>query len=191
MNIHAGAGLARQTPYGGFDRLPIGGEWRIGRMRALRDHNPFTGDLILEIPQADRHDLDQAYEAATRAHQTWACELPCGRSEILRNAADVLEARRDEIVSWLVRESGSTRLKANLEWASSHAILTWAALAAYLVDGRLLPTDIRAKASLVHRKPVGVVGVISPWNWPLHLSARSVAPALAVGNAIVIKPARA
>ena len=57
------------------------------------------------------------------------------------------------------------------------------------MNRRLLPTDIRGKASFVLRKPVGVVGVISPWNWPLHLAARSVAPALAVGNAVVIKPA--
>ena len=67
--------------------------------------------------------------------------------------------------------------------------MLWAASAASQVNGRLLPTDIRGKASSVLRKPVGVVGVISPWNWPLHLSARSVAPALAVGNAVVIKPA--
>jgi aldehyde dehydrogenase (NAD+) len=57
------------------------------------------------------------------------------------------------------------------------------------VNGRLPPTDIRGKTSSVLRKPVGVVGVISPWNWPLHLSARSMAPALVVGNAVVIKPA--
>jgi aldehyde dehydrogenase (NAD+) len=188
MNIHTRLSVADRQPYTGFDQLPIGGEWRRGKTRALKNLDPYTGEVILEIPQANRNDLDDAYAAATRAQENWAGELPSVREEVLRGAADILEARREEVVSWLTRESGSTRLKANLEWASSHAMLVWAASAAHLVTGRLLPTDIRGKASSVYRKPVGVVGVISPWNWPLHLSARSVAPALAVGNAVVIKP---
>jgi aldehyde dehydrogenase (NAD+) len=167
----------------------IGSEWRLGQMPALKDCNPYTGEVIVEIPQADRSDIDDVYAAATRAQDAWASELPSTRGDILRAAADILEIRRDEIVSWLIRESGSTRLKANLEWASSHAMLLWAASDSHLANGRLLPTDIRGKESWVDRKPVGVVGVISPWNWPLHLSARSVAPALAVGNAVVLKPA--
>jgi aldehyde dehydrogenase (NAD+) len=145
-------------------------------MRALKDIDPYTDAVLLEIPQADRSDLDDAYAAG------WAQEPASTRGEVLHGAAHVMEMRRDEIVSWLIHESGSTRLKANLEWASSHAIMLWAASAASQVNGRVLPTDIRGKASSVLRKPVGVVGVISPWNWPLHLSSRSVAPALAVGS---------
>jgi aldehyde dehydrogenase (NAD+) len=189
MDMHAQADGAKRNPYSGLDRLPIGGEWRQGKMQALKDIDPYTDEVLLEIPQADRSDLDDAYAAAARAQPAWAQEPASKRGEVLHGAAHVMEMRRDEIVSWLIRESGSTRLKANLEWASSHAIMLWAASAASQVNGRLLPTDIRGKASSVVRKPVGVVGVISPWNWPLHLSARSVAPALAVGNAVVIKPA--
>jgi aldehyde dehydrogenase (NAD+) len=189
MNLQARANVAVPQPYTGFDRLPIGGEWRQGKVRSLKNYDPYTNEVLLEIPQGDRSDLDDAYAAAARAQDAWARELPSTRGEILLDAAAILERRHEEVVSWLIRESGSTRLKANLEWASSHAILLWAASAAHLVNGRLLPTDIRGKASSVHRKPVGVVGVISPWNWPMHLSARSVAPALAVGNGVVIKPA--
>ena len=189
MNIHSQADVAKRQPYSGFDRLPIGGEWRQGKMHALKDIDPYTDEVLLEIPQADRSDLDDAYAAAARAQPAWAQEPAGTRGEVLHRAAHVMETRRDEIVSWIIRESGSTRLKANLEWASSHAIMVWAASAASQVNGRLLPTDIRGKASSVLRKPVGVGGVISPWNWPLHLSARSVAPALAVGDAVVIKPA--
>ena len=158
-------------------------------MRALKDIDPYSDEVLLEIPQADRGDLDEAYAAAARAQTTWAQEPASTRGEVLHGAAHVMKMRRDEIVSWFIQESGSTRLKANLEWASSHAIILWAASAASQVNGRLLPTDIRRKASFVLRKPVGVVGVISPWNRPLPLSARSLAPALAVGNAVVIKPA--
>src|SRR5690242_9718326 len=120
MNIHSQ--LAERQPYSGFDRLPIGGEWRQGKMRALKDVDPYTDEVLLEIPQADRSDLDEAYAAAARAQTAWAQGPASTRGEVLRRAAHVMEMRRDEIVSWLIHESGSTRLKANLEWASSHAI---------------------------------------------------------------------
>jgi aldehyde dehydrogenase (NAD+) len=79
--------------------LQIGGEWRIGKMHALKNYDPYTGEIILEIPQADRNDLDDAYAAATRAQEAWACDPPGTRGEVLRRAADILEARRDEVVS--------------------------------------------------------------------------------------------
>lgn len=100
-----------------------------------------------------------------------------------------MEARREEIVSWIIHESGGTRIKANLEWNAVHGVLLEAATLPYLVEGRILPADIPGKESRMYRKPVGVVGVISPWNWPFQLTARSAAPALAVGNAVVVKPA--
>ena len=100
-----------------------------------------------------------------------------------------MEVRREEIVAWLIHESGGTRIKANLEWKAVHGVLLEAATLPYLVEGRILPADIPGKESRMYRKPVGVVGVISPWNWPLQLTVRSTAPALAVGNAVVVKPA--
>jgi aldehyde dehydrogenase (NAD+) len=181
---------AAAQPYGGFDRLPIAGTWREGRSgNILPDRDPYNGSVLVQIPQGNNEDLDTAFEGAAKAQAAWAAELPSARADVIRRAAAVFEARREEIVSWLIREAGSTRLKANLEWASSHAILIWGAAAPDLVEGKNLPTDIRGKEGRVHRKPVGVVGVISPWNWPLHLSSRSIVPALAVGNAVVVKPA--
>jgi aldehyde dehydrogenase (NAD+) len=176
-------------PYGGFDRMPIAGQWRKGSGKILRDRNPYTGDIIVEIPQGDRRDLDDAYGSAAKVQMQWAAALPGARAEVMRSAAEIMEARREEIISWLIRESGSTRLKATLEFASTHAVMEWAASAPYLAEGRELPTDIPAKEGRVLRKPVGVVGVISPWNWPMHLTNRSLAPALAVGNGAVVKPA--
>jgi hypothetical protein len=145
MDIHARADVAVQQAYTGLDRLPIGGEWRSGKMHALKSYDPYTNEVILEIPQADRSDLDDAYAAAARAQDAWGSDLPSRRGEVLRRAADIMEMRRDEVVSWLICESGSTRLKVNPEWASSHAILLWAASAAQLVNGRRLPTDIRGE----------------------------------------------
>jgi aldehyde dehydrogenase (NAD+) len=182
--------LAQPPGYDGFDLLPIGGEWKRGQSQGrLVDRNPYKGEIILEITNADRSDLDAAYAAATRAQAAWAVSPPALRALVLLRAAEVMTARRAEIVDWLIRESGSTRLKANLEWEITHAVMLWAASVPYAVESQIPQSDIPGKENQVRRKPVGVVGMISPWNWPLHLSNRTVAPALAVGNALVVKPA--
>ncbi|HEU4698438.1 MAG TPA: aldehyde dehydrogenase family protein [Gemmatimonadales bacterium] len=177
-------------PYADFDTLPLDGTWRRGRAPTRnQDRDPYTGDVLVEIPQASRDDLDLAYATAARAQPAWARQLPAERAAVLRRAAEVMETRHEEIVAWLIRESGSTRLKAVLEWDAVHAVMLEAAALAHLAEGRIIPGDVPGKESRVYRRPVGVVGVISPWNWPLQLSNRSVAPALAVGNAVVLKPA--
>jgi aldehyde dehydrogenase (NAD+) len=153
------------------------------------DRDPYTDEILVQIPLAEQQDLEDAYRGAAAAQPKWAALLPAERAAILRRAAYIMVARQEEIVTWLIRESGSTRLKARIEWESAHAIMLEAASAPYRVQGRILPSDIPGKENRVYRKLVGVVGVISPWNFPLHLSNRSVAPALAVGNAVVIKPA--
>ena len=150
---------------------------------------PIRMTFLVHIPLADERDLDEAYRAAAEAQPKWAGLVPGERAAVLRHAAAIMKARREEIVTWLIRESGSTRLKANIEWDSAHAVMLEAVSAPYRVQGKILPSDIPGKENRVYRRPVGVVGVISPWNFPLHLSNRSVAPALAVGNAVVIKPA--
>lgn len=178
------------TPYGTFDRMPLSEQWRGGRSgRVSEDRDPYTDEILVRIPLANEQDLDEAYRGAAAAQPKWAATVPGERAALLRRAADIMEARREEIVTWLIKESGSTRLKANIEWDSAHAITLEAASAPYRVQGRILPSDIPGKENRVYRQPVGVVGVISPWNFPLHLTNRSVAPALAVGNAVVIKPA--
>lgn len=177
-------------PYSNFDRLPINGKWRHGNgEKVLQDLNPYDANVLVEIPHVNRDDLDEAFHGAARAQLDWAALLPGDRAAVMRHAAQIMEVRREEIVSWLILESGGTRIKANLEWNAVHGVLLEAATLPYLVEGRILPADIPGKESRMYRKPVGVVGVISPWNWPLQLTARSVAPALAVGNAVVVKPA--
>ncbi len=181
---------ARPVAYDRFDCLPIGSSWRAGRSgRAAENRDPYSGDILVSIPLANEEDLNEAYQAAADMQPTWAAALPGERAAILRRAADIMEARKEEIIAWLIKESGSTRLKAHIEWDSAYAIMLEAASVPYRVQGRILPSDIPGKENRVYRRPVGVVGVISPWNFPLHLSNRSVAPALAVGNAVVLKPA--
>ncbi len=154
-----------------------------------RDQDPYSGETLLEIQQASREDMAQAFEAASMAQRDWGSRVPGERAEIMRRVASILEARREEIIGWLIHEAGSTRIKAELEWAAVHGVAREAASLPYLVEGRILPSDVSGKESRVYREPVGVVAVISPWNWPLQLTARSLFSALAVGNAAVVKPA--
>lgn len=181
---------APPTPYDGFDKMPIGGAWRAGRSgKRAADRDPYTGKTLVEIDLGDARDVDEAYRAAEAAQPAWAATLPQERRDVLDRAAAIMERRKQEIVDWLVRESGSTRRKAELEWQFAHLYMFEASAYPFHVEGRVLPAVVLGKENRVYREPVGVVGVISPWNFPLHLSNRSVAPALAVGNAVVLKPA--
>src|SRR4029453_2499200 len=105
--------------YSDFDKLIIGGAWRPGRSkRVLEDRNPYNGEVLTEIMQANAEDLDAAYAAAARAQPAWAAELPAERAATMRRAAQVMDLRHEEIVTWLVRESGSARMKSEMEWQS-------------------------------------------------------------------------
>lgn len=182
--------MSRQTAYQNLELQPIAGEWRLGSSdKTLQVSDPFTGESLLTLPMANREDLDQAYEAAQQAQAEWAATGPSARSAIMLRAVEIFDVRKEEIIDWLIRESGSTRIKATIEWGAARAITLESASLPGRSHGRLLPSDVPAKESRVHRKPLGVVGVISPWNFPLHLSTRSASPALALGNAVVIKPA--
>lgn len=176
---------------GGFDGQYINGAWRHGRAnRRLTDTNPYSGETLTEIAMANQQDLDEAYESAVKAQVSWAQTLPSEREAVLLRAAAILEARHDEIVDWLIHESGSTRVKAEIEWQFTEGITLAAASFAHNVTGRLLPVDREGTESRVYRQPVGVIGVISPWNFPIYLSNRSVGPAVALGNAVVLKPSQ-
>jgi acyl-CoA reductase-like NAD-dependent aldehyde dehydrogenase len=180
------------APYRDITRMLIGGVWREGRSGVVApDRNPYNGETLVEIVLANRQDVDDAYTTAERVQPAWAAVPPQERRALFERAAHIVHQRRQEIVDWLVAESGSTRAKANFEWEWVYLGMRQAADYPMNTAGRMLPASIRGKDSHVYRQPVGVVGVISPWNFPLHISVRSVAPALAVGNAVVLKPASA
>jgi aldehyde dehydrogenase (NAD+) len=170
--------------------MPIAGEWREGRSnRRARNVNPYSGEVIGETRLADASDVDAAFAGAAEAQKEWAARGPGERAAVMRLAAETLEAREAELVSWIVRESGGTLAKGELECRLVRGGLLEAASVPHRVSGRIMPSDIPGKESRVYRVPAGVVAVISPWNFPLQLSNRSIAPALAAGNAVVLKPA--
>jgi len=175
--------------YDGFDRMPIAGQWGIGSSGApLEDVDPFSGDLLLETVRADVSDVDRAYRAAAAAQPQWAATSPADRSAVFLRAADIIDQRTEELVGWLTREAGTTRMRALVELGIVKAT-TMAAVTHTAPEQVTVPTDVPGKENRVYRRPAGVVGVISPWNFPMYLSHRTVAPALAVGNAVVLKPA--
>ena len=168
----------------------IDGQWQTGRsQRRLDDRDPFTGQALLEMALASVADVDAAYQAAQRAQIGWAACPPAEKRALLNRLAVLIESRSEEITSWLIRESGSTRLKAGLECAGAANLTRECASMPFEVEGRILTSHKPGEQSFVFREPLGVVGVISPWNFPLFLSMRSVIPAIALGNTVVLKPA--
>lgn len=166
------------------------GGWREGTSeRVLESRNPFDDALIATIRQASRADVDEAYRTAAAAQPAWAAQSPAERTAVLTRAADYVEANRHALAALLSAESGSTAAKAGVELQLVVNAIREAATFPTRVHGKIMPSNTPGKENRVYREPVGVVGVISPWNFPMILSVRSVAPALAVGNAVVLKPA--
>jgi aldehyde dehydrogenase (NAD+) len=182
--------MAAPARYDRFDQMPIAGQWRAGSSQKSRtDVDPYTGETLVEIRQAGPEDVDAAFDAAREAAASWRDAPPAERAAVMTRAAEILRTRKDEVVDWLIAEAGSARVKAEAEWQAVLGVFLESASMPHRISGRILPSDLPGKENRVYRQPVGVVTVISPWNWPLQLTNRSLAPALACGNAVVVKPA--
>ncbi|MEO6082232.1 MAG: aldehyde dehydrogenase family protein [Umezawaea sp.] len=155
------------------------------RTESIRE--PATGELLGTLGVATADDVHRAVAKAVAAQPGWAAKPATERAAALRAAAEELHRHRDRVVRWLVREGGGTKAKAEAEIDSTLDELWVAASLATRPHGMLLPTE-EGRHSVARRVPLGVVGVISPWNVPLLLAMRAVAPALALGNAVLLKP---
>jgi aldehyde dehydrogenase (NAD+) len=144
--------------------------------------------VLTEVPGASVADIADAFAAASAAQPAWAAKPPRERSAILRRAAAIVLARREEIIEMTVREVGGVRKFAEIVWYFAWSILDAAAAYPARVKGEIVPTETAGEESFVYRKPLGVITIISPWNSPINLTMRSLAPALALGNAVVLKP---
>jgi acyl-CoA reductase-like NAD-dependent aldehyde dehydrogenase len=168
--------------------LFINGQWVAASKSAqFPVYNPSTGEVWSKVADASREDAAAAIAAAEAAQPGWAALAHSERARLLSKAADVLESRKKDFQDALIDEGGAWVGKTMFETGYSAGVYRAAAAAAYQVNGEILPSD-HGKLSLVVREPLGVVSVISPWNFPLILSSRGFAVALAVGNSIVLKP---
>jgi benzaldehyde dehydrogenase (NAD) len=147
-----------------------------------------TGEPLATVGRASAADVAAAAERAAKAQPAWASTGFEERQAVLRRAADLLEQRAASVVEWLVRETGEIRRRAQHEVRISVGEIREAAALAGQPYGELLPSGSPGRTSLAQRVPVGVVGAITPWNAPVILGVRVIAPAVALGNAVVIKP---
>jgi len=163
------------------------GRWQMAKGGTREVIEPATGEVLTEVGFADAADVREAAQAAAAAQVEWANTPADQRAAVLRRAAQLLEAHADSLRPWIVRETGSIPPKADFELHMVIGILLEAAAIATQPPGMMLPSGPK-RMSFARRVPHGVVGVISPFNAPLILSSRAVAPALALGNAVVLKP---
>ncbi|MGW3494033.1 aldehyde dehydrogenase family protein [Streptomyces sp. NPDC001020] len=167
----------------------IGGEWRPGNGSwDIIDVNPYDGEKLASITTATVDEVDEAYRAAEAAQKEWAATNPYLRRAVFEKALRIVEDREAEITDVIIAELGGTRLKAGFELHLVKEFLRESMQWALRSEGKILPSPVDGKENRLYRVPVGVVGVISPFNFPFFLSIKSVAPALALGNAVVLKP---
>ncbi|MFF7160998.1 aldehyde dehydrogenase family protein [Streptomyces sp. NPDC008086] len=167
----------------------IDGEWRPGSGSwDIIDFNPYDGEKLASITIATVDEVDDAYQAAARAQKQWGATNPYARRAVFEKALRLIEDREQEITEAIIAELGGTRLKAAFELHLAKEFLREAVHLALRPEGRIIPSPTDGKENRVYRVPVGVVGVISPFNFPFLLSIKSVAPALALGNGVVLKP---
>lgn len=163
------------------------GGWISGSAGPFGVFAPATGEQIAEVGSASAEDVDRAVASAAAAQKEWAAAPYPVRAAVLRKAARLLEDDPGRLLRWIVPESGSGQGKAGFEAMLVVSELDECAALASAPYGELL-RSMKPRLSLARKVPIGVVGVISPFNFPAILSMRSVAPALATGNAVVLKP---
>ncbi|MFN3937791.1 MAG: aldehyde dehydrogenase [Gemmobacter sp.] len=172
-------------------RLLIGGKWEDGGGEPAEVTSPVNGRVLTTLAQATAEDVTRAVAAARQAFEAgvWSRAAPAGRKAVLLRLADLIEAHADELAVLGVRDNGteiSMALKA--EPGSAAATVRYYGEAVDKLPGEVAPTA-PGTLGLVLREPVGVVGAIVPWNFPLMIGAWKLAPALAMGNSVVLKPA--
>ena len=177
------------NPFSRLNQQYIGGTWRDGSsQKVLSDRNPYNGQAIADFKLANLADLDEAYRSAAAAQKSWAEVNAFEKRAILEKAITWIEQNEADITGIIIEELGGTHLKAFIEIMLVKSFIKEASTYPLRMTGEIVPSTIDGKENRLYRVPVGVVGVISPFNFPFNLSVRSVAPALATGNGVVLKP---
>jgi vanillin dehydrogenase len=167
----------------------INGEWKEGSSNLqMENKNPYNGEIIATYKAASLDDLNEAYTTAQQVQKSWSKTNPVVQRDVFDKAVAYIEANHEAIVDVIIDEIGGTRLKAEFEVGLVKNMIKEASTFPMRMNGSILPSPIDGKENRVYRVPVGVVGIISPFNFPFFLSMKSVAPALATGNGVVLKP---
>lgn len=154
---------------------------------ALEVLNPATEEIVAVVPAATRDDVDAAVVRATAAQRVWAAAAPADRARLLRRFAAVVDGHIGELALLEVREAGHTIGNARWEAGNVRDVLDFSAGGVERLSGRQIP--VAGGIDITFLEPLGVIGVIAPWNFPMPIAAWGLAPALAAGNAVILKPA--
>ncbi len=173
-----------------YPKQYINGAWVEGTSsRMMSDVNPFSNETMYRYRSASEADLDAAFKAAKSAQKGWEKTSPAEKQGYLESLVHAIVEMKDDVYYWMREEGGSVVPKCDFEFHMSISIVKEALGFPLMMDGKIMPSNIPGKENYIIRKPKGVIGVITPWNVPLVLAMRSVIPAVATGNAVVLKPA--
>src|SRR5438874_7188426 len=150
--------------------------------------NPATGETIAEVPASTAADVDRAVQAAKSALPEWLETTPGERAELLLRLADAIDEHAEELAELESRNVGKPLSYARDEMPVSADNIRFFAGAARILEGRAAGEYMRGYTSFIRREPIGVVGGIAPWNYPLMMAVWKLSPALAAGNTQVLKP---
>jgi 1-pyrroline dehydrogenase len=150
--------------------------------------NPATGETIAEVPRGTQADVDRAVEAAKKAYEEWRDTTPGERAELLLKLADLIDENAEELAELESRNVGKPLSYARDEMPVSSDNIRFFAGAGRVLEGKSAGEYMRGYTSMIRREPLGVVGGIAPWNYPLMMAVWKLAPALAAGNTQVLKP---
>ncbi|WP_417408762.1 NAD-dependent succinate-semialdehyde dehydrogenase [Hoeflea sp.] len=170
--------------------LYINGQWRDAASGDRFDViNPATEEMIASVASADLADADAALDAAQAAFGPWAAKKPRERSEILRKAWELMTERLDEFARLITLENGKARADAIGEATYAAEFFRWFAEEAVRADGMITHAPSSGARIVVQHKPAGIAVLVTPWNYPAAMGTRKIAPALAAGCPVIIKPA--
>jgi succinate-semialdehyde dehydrogenase/glutarate-semialdehyde dehydrogenase len=173
-----------------YRQLYINGQWQdAANGKRLDVTNPATEETIAQVAFGGREECRRAVEAAAKAMPAWMKLTPADRAKVLKKTADLMRDRADKLARDLTMEQGKPLAEAKGEVLHSADTFEWFAEEGKRAYGQVIPNSAPGKRHLTLKHPVGVVGAIGPWNFPVTLQARKIAPALAAGCTIVCKPA--
>ncbi len=173
-----------------YTNLYIDGTWREGAEGARFDViNPATEGVLASVASAEIADADAALDAADAAFAEWANRTPRERSEVLRRAWELMTERRDYFANLITLENGKAGVDAKGEATYAAEFFRWFAEEAVRADGLVTRAPASGARIMVHHKPAGIAVLVTPWNYPAAMGTRKIAPALAAGCPVIIKPA--
>lgn len=167
----------------------ISGEWVVANGEGIAVNNPATGEILGYVPRCSATQTEKAIAAAEFSQKEWAKRTSKERAAILRKWFDLIIANKQDLATILTMEQGKPLAEAVGEIEYGASFIEWFAEEARRINGEMLPGHQRDKRLLVMKQPIGVVGAITPWNFPNAMITRKAGPALAAGCAMVLKPA--